>query len=131
MTIEQIKISDLKVAEYNPRIMPEHEAAALKKSIATFGFVEPVIVNMHKCENCGDRKNILIGGHQRLVAVEGDPKFESVPGIYLDLHLPQIKWVISYADGTQAGSGTIYRASGFVLTGPATERTRRYFMSQK
>lgn len=29
---------------------------------------------------------------------------------------PQIKWVISFADGTQCGDGTIYRASGFVLT---------------
>lgn len=29
---------------------------------------------------------------------------------------PHIKWVISYADCTQCGDGTIYRASGFVLT---------------
>ena len=30
---------------------------------------------------------------------------------------PHIKWVISFADGTQCGDGTIYRASNFVLTG--------------
>lgn len=30
---------------------------------------------------------------------------------------PQIKWVLSFADGTQCGDGTIYRAAGFVLTG--------------
>ena len=30
---------------------------------------------------------------------------------------PHIKWIISFADGTQCGDGTIYRASGFVLTG--------------
>jgi hypothetical protein len=30
---------------------------------------------------------------------------------------PHIQWIISYADGTQCGDGTIYRASGFVLTG--------------
>lgn len=30
---------------------------------------------------------------------------------------PQIKWVISFADGCQCGDGAIYRASGFVLTG--------------
>jgi hypothetical protein len=30
---------------------------------------------------------------------------------------PQIKWCVSFADGTQCGDGTIYRASGFVLTG--------------
>lgn len=30
---------------------------------------------------------------------------------------PQIKWVISYADATRCGDGTIYRAAGFYLTG--------------
>lgn len=30
---------------------------------------------------------------------------------------PNIKWVISFADACQCGDGTIYRASGFVLTG--------------
>lgn len=29
---------------------------------------------------------------------------------------PQIKWILSYSDGTQCGDGTIYRASGFLLT---------------
>lgn len=32
-------------------------------------------------------------------------------------HCPHIKWVVSFADGMQCGDGTIYRASGFVLTG--------------
>lgn len=32
-------------------------------------------------------------------------------------HAPHIKWVVSFADGAQCGDGTIYRASGFVLTG--------------
>lgn len=30
---------------------------------------------------------------------------------------PHIKWVVSFADGTQCGDGTIYRAAGFTLTG--------------
>lgn len=30
---------------------------------------------------------------------------------------PHVKWVISFADGCSCGDGTIYRASGFVLTG--------------
>lgn len=30
---------------------------------------------------------------------------------------PHIKWIISFADGAQCGDGTIYRASGFLLTG--------------
>lgn len=32
-------------------------------------------------------------------------------------YAPQVKWVISFADATQCGDGTIYRASGFILTG--------------
>lgn len=32
-------------------------------------------------------------------------------------HVPQVKWVISFADATQCGDGTIYRAAGFLLTG--------------
>jgi hypothetical protein len=32
-------------------------------------------------------------------------------------HAPHIKWVVSFADGTQCGDGAIYRASGFLLTG--------------
>ena len=31
-------------------------------------------------------------------------------------YYPHIKWIISFADGCQCGDGTIYRASGFVLT---------------
>ena len=34
----------------------------------------------------------------------------------LKKHLPQLEWVVSFADGTSCGDGTIYRASGFVLT---------------
>jgi len=32
-------------------------------------------------------------------------------------HAPQLKWVLSFSDATLCGDGTIYRASGFVLTG--------------
>jgi hypothetical protein len=30
---------------------------------------------------------------------------------------PHVEWIVSFADGTQCGDGTIYRASGFLLTG--------------
>lgn len=36
---------------------------------------------------------------------------------------PHIKWIISFADGTQCGDGTIYRASNFVLTGITKNNT--------
>lgn len=35
---------------------------------------------------------------------------------YIRKHYPHIKWVVSFADATQCGDGTIYRASGFLLT---------------
>ena len=31
-------------------------------------------------------------------------------------YAPQVKWIISYADGCSCGDGTIYRASNFILT---------------
>lgn len=31
-------------------------------------------------------------------------------------HAPAVKWVVSFADATQCGDGTIYRAAGFHLT---------------
>ena len=36
---------------------------------------------------------------------------------------PHIKWILSYSDGTQCGDGTIYRASGFNLTGIKENKT--------
>lgn len=47
----------------------------------------------------------------------------SVAWRLLKKHAPQVKWVISFADGTQCGDGTIYRAAGFVLTGIKENRS--------
>lgn len=44
---------------------------------------------------------------------------------------PHIKWVISFADGAQCGDGTIYRASGFVLTGIKPNKTILEFPNGK
>lgn len=38
---------------------------------------------------------------------------------------PHIKWVISFADATQCGDGTIYRASGFKLVGITVNKSLR------
>lgn len=61
MKVIQVKIEDLKPAEYNPRALSKKEAAHLKKSVTKFGMVEPIVVNGAK-----DRMNIIIGGHQRM-----------------------------------------------------------------
>ena len=34
----------------------------------------------------------------------------------LKKEFPWLKWVVSFADATQCGDGTIYRASGFILS---------------
>jgi hypothetical protein len=49
------------------------------------------------------------------------PKYSESRCIAISIKLikknaPQIKWIISFSDGTQSGDGTIYRASGFYLT---------------
>lgn len=38
----------------------------------------------------------------------------------LKKNAPQIKWIVSFADGCSCGDGAIYRASGFLLTGFST-----------
>lgn len=58
-------IKDLKRAEYNPRIMPDQEMQSLMKSIEIHGFCEPIVVNIAK-----DRYGIIVGGHQRMTAIE-------------------------------------------------------------
>ena len=56
----------------------------------------------------------------RLVCIDNTPKNTESRFIKICLTLikknaPQVKWVISFADATQCGDGTIYRASGFKL----------------
>jgi hypothetical protein len=50
------------------------------------------------------------------------PKYSESRCIAISIKLikknaPHIKWIVSYADGSQCGDGTIYRASGFSLIG--------------
>ena len=77
--IVNYKISDIIGAEYNPRQLTEIEYEHLKNSLKRFGFVDPLIINTHK-----DRKNILIGGHQRL-RVAKDLKYKEIPCVEVSL----------------------------------------------
>jgi hypothetical protein len=45
-----------------------------------------------------------------------ESRFLAVCMRLLRQHYPQLGWVVSFADATQCGDGTIYRAAGFVLT---------------
>jgi len=61
MRIEKRKISELIRAEYNPRKISVVQIQELKDGIEEFGLVEPLVVNENP-----ERKNIIVGGHQRL-----------------------------------------------------------------
>ena len=73
------KIDDLIFAEYNPRQLTDDQYQQLKDSITRFGLVDPVIVNKHK-----ERKDIIIGGHQR-VKVAKTMGIEEVPCVEIEL----------------------------------------------
>lgn len=57
---EWVPLSVLIPADYNPRVMPDEEMKALKKSLEEFGQVDPIIVNTFP-----GREGIIVGGHQR------------------------------------------------------------------
>lgn len=61
MKIVKRKITELIAAEYNPRKINKVQEQDLKDSLTRFGLVDPIIININK-----ERKNIVIGGHQRL-----------------------------------------------------------------
>lgn len=61
MKVVERKIVELIPAEYNPRQLSNEQAEQLKASLQRFGAVDPAIINTHP-----DRKNIIVGGHQRL-----------------------------------------------------------------
>ena len=77
--IIQRDIDSLIFAEYNPRQLTKDQHQHLKDSIQRFGLVDPILVNKHK-----DRKDIIIGGHQR-VRVAKDLDIQEVPCIELSL----------------------------------------------
>ena len=85
MKIKERKIKDLIRAEYNPRELTKEQENQLKDSLQRFGMVDPVIVNVHE-----DRKDIIIGGHQRTKVWEllGNDK---IPTVELELTLEQEK----------------------------------------
>jgi hypothetical protein len=74
---------------------------------------------MNLVENTGWNEFIELN---RMAFDEYLPKYSESRCIAITIKLikknaPQIKWIISFADGTQCGDGTIYRASGFSLVG--------------
>ena len=77
--VQEIKITELHAAQYNPRVtlepgMPEWEK--IRKSIEEFGNVEPIVWNK--------RTGNVVGGHQRLSVLKS-MGYETVPCSVVDL----------------------------------------------
>lgn len=83
LTIQNVNISELKPAEYNPRAWSEQATADLKESVSRFGLVDPILVN-----DAPDRKNIVIGGHFRLKVAQ-DLGIKEVPVVYISIPDPE------------------------------------------
>jgi len=83
MEIKNKKCSELIGAEYNPRELTEKQYSDLKDSLLRFGVVDPVLINVNP-----DRKNIIVGGHQRKRVWE-ELGNKTIPCVELDLTLEQ------------------------------------------
>lgn len=73
--VVEVKISDIKPAQYNPRKISDEQAKVLQESFKKIGFVVPIIINK--------KNNVIIAGHQR----SNNAKkigFNSVPAFYVD-----------------------------------------------
>ena len=83
MEISYYNPDELIAAEYNPRQLTKDQHKDLTDSIKRFGLVDPLIVNIYP-----ERKNILVGGHQRLkIAQELDIK--DIPCVEVELNPDQ------------------------------------------
>ena len=60
--VKKIPRSQIKRAEYNPRIIDEESLKKLTKDIREHGLVTPLVWNK--------RTGVLVSGHQRLVAMD-------------------------------------------------------------
>lgn len=85
MQIKYYKASDLIEAEYNPRKLTKEAEKHLIDSLKRFGLVDPVLINVNP-----ERKNIIIGGHQR-VKIATKIGIKEIPCVELDLTLEKEK----------------------------------------
>ena len=82
MKLKKLKIDEIKLAPYNPRIMPREEMEKLKRSIEAFGYVAPVIVNR--------RTGHVVGGNQRIKVLK-ELGYEEVEVVEIDISLEEEK----------------------------------------
>ncbi len=75
LKIVQRKLSEIKLAPYNPRKISKDDKDKLKKSLKEFGYVDPIIYNA--------RNMFVVGGNQRTIVLrelaKEDPERWNVP----------------------------------------------------
>lgn len=78
MELDTLKTDALSkmAAPYNPRKISPHDLNSLRRSMQTFGVVEPIIVNK--------RTGHIVGGHQRVKAAQA-AAIETLPVVHVDL----------------------------------------------
>lgn len=81
-TPDMVPVLKINPAKYNPRKISEADFAALKKSIRTYGFLDPIVVQ-RKGFNC-------VGGHQRVkaikeICIEMGRDLPLIPAVILDI----------------------------------------------
>jgi DNA modification methylase len=79
LQIIEVEVNKLIPSDYNPRKWDETAITNLKESIRKFGMVDPIIVNCSQ-----GRKNIVIGGHFRLMIAK-KLGYKKVPVVYLNI----------------------------------------------
>lgn len=79
LSVVQVPIKELKLSEYNPRKISAETKQQLTESIKKFGMVDAVIVN-----SAPNRKNILIGGHQRYIIAK-ELGYTDLPVVYIEI----------------------------------------------
>lgn len=84
MEVTHVPTAELRLmaAPYNPRTISDHDLVALARSMASFGVVEPIVVNR--------RTGRIVGGHQRVKAAEASG-IEELPVVHVDLDEAQEK----------------------------------------
>ena len=79
LMVKYVPLTSLRPAGYNARRWDKQAAEQLKKSVQTFGVVDPLIVN-----SAPSRSNVVIGGHFRLSVLK-ELGFKEVPVVYVNI----------------------------------------------
>jgi len=83
LKIEQVAITELRPADYNPRKWSEDSRKNLSKSLNEFGFVQPLVVN-----SAPGRRGVIIGGNFKLDIAKQKGQ-RTVPVVWVNI--PEIK----------------------------------------